>query len=123
MQFDESKPIFQQVYDYIVEIILREDLSEESQVPSTTQFATNFQINPATAGKGINQLVDQGILYKKRGVGMFVAPGAVELLKQQRKEKFYQDYVEPLVVEASRLGINKEQLVQLVKEGAWKNEG
>lgn len=123
MQFDESKPIFQQVYDYIVELILRGDLSEESQVPSTTQFATNFQINPATAGKGINQLVDQGILYKKRGVGMFVAPGAVELLKQQRKEKFYQDYVEPLVIEASRLGINKEQLVQLVKEGAWQNEG
>ena len=76
-----------------------------------------YRINPATALKGINLLVDAGLLYKKRGVGMFVSSGARERLRAQRAERFYQDYVQRMVQEARRLGVTEAELVRLVERG------
>ena len=90
-------------------------LPEESQVPSTNQFAAFFQINPATAAKGVNMLVDQGILYKKRGIGMFVASGAKSMLFEKRKELFYEQYVQTMIKEASKLGISIEQVIEMME--------
>ncbi|WP_318150871.1 hypothetical protein [Streptococcus parasuis] len=67
---DNSKPIFQQIKEQIEDMIMNDTISETGRAPSTNEFAKYHKINPATAAKGINQLVEEGIIYKKRGVGM-----------------------------------------------------
>ena len=117
MEFKDGKPIFQQLADQLEEGILSGAYPEESQVPSITEYSMAYRINPATALKGINLLVDAGLLYKKRGVGMFVSSGARERLRAQRAERFYQDYVQRMVQEARRLGVTEAELVRLVERG------
>lgn len=114
---DEDRPIFVQIAERIEEDIIAGALDEETQVPSTTQFAAFYQINPATAAKGVNLLVDQGILYKKRGIGMFVAQGARAVLVEKRKEQFYEQYVVAMVREAAKLGITTDQLTDMIRKG------
>jgi DNA-binding transcriptional regulator YhcF (GntR family) len=115
---DENRPIFVQIAERIEEDILAGRLAEEEQVPSTNQFAALYQINPATAAKGVNLLVDQGILYKKRGVGMFVATGSRERLMEKRRELFFEQYVVAMLREAKRLGIEEEQVIEMIQKGA-----
>jgi GntR family transcriptional regulator len=113
---DETRPIFQQIAEQIENDIIAGALPEESQVPSTNEFAAFLRINPATAGKGVGLLVDAGILYKKRGIGMFVASGARARLIGERRERFRDQYVAPLLAEAQKLGIDRDQLVQLIHD-------
>ncbi len=110
-------PIFQQVAELIESGILEGSMQEGERVPSTNEFAKYYQINPATAAKGINQLVDQEILFKKRGVGMFVAEGAKEIILTKRKAAFFKDFIIPLKQEASKLGISKEELENFIRKG------
>lgn len=117
MTFNEERPIFQQLAEQLEESILSGVYPEESQVPSITEFSVIYKINPATALKGINLLVDAGLLYKKRGVGMFVSTGAPEKLRGQRKEQFYHNYIERIVREAKHLGLTAEQLCEMMKRG------
>lgn len=117
MTFQDERPIFLQLSEQLEEGILSGAYPEESQIPSITEFSMNYKINPATALKGINRLVDTGLLYKKRGLGMFVSAGAREKLLSQRKENFYHDYVEKLVQEARRLGLTSEHLTEMLKRG------
>jgi DNA-binding transcriptional regulator YhcF (GntR family) len=112
---DENRPIFGQIAERIEEDILAGRLVEEEQVPSTNQFATLYQINPATAAKGVNLLVDQGILYKKRGLGMYVASGARAKLLEKRREQFFEHYVVTMLQEAEKLDITTEQLTEMVQ--------
>jgi DNA-binding transcriptional regulator YhcF (GntR family) len=114
---DENRPIFGQIAERIEEDILAGRLAEEEQVPSTNQFATLYQINPATAAKGVNLLVDQGILYKKRGLGMYVASGARAILLDKRREQFFEQYVVTMLQEAEKLGITQEQLADMIQRG------
>ena len=100
IEFSDEKPIFIQIAEWIEDAILAGRYEEEQQIPSITEFSVACKINPATALKGINLLVDDGILYKKRGLGMFVANGAHEKLRTKRKELFYENYVISLVKEA-----------------------
>ena len=113
---DESRPIFLQIAEQIENDIVSGTLAEETQVPSTNEFATFYRINPATAGKGVNLLVDAGILYKKRGIGMFVADGARAQLVATRREQFTNQYVRPLVEEAAKLGISRDRLADLIRK-------
>jgi len=99
---DDSKPIFLQIAELIENDIVDGHLAEETQVPSTNEFAAFHRINPATAAKGVNLLVDEGILYKRRGIGMFVATGARQAVVARRREEFFQQYVQPLRLEAHR---------------------
>lgn len=94
--------------------ILREIFMEEERVPSTNELAKLYAINPATAAKGINLLVDEGVLYKKRGIGMFVTAGAKELIRKKRKEGFFESYVKGMLTEAASLGITKEELIEMI---------
>ena len=119
MRFQGEKPIFLQLAEQLENGILSGAYPEGSQVPSITEYAATYQINPATALKGINQLVNAGLLYKKRGIGMFVAPGAREVLLRQRSEDFYHDYVQAMVREGKGLGLTLEQLTDLVKRGFY----
>ena len=115
---DDSRPIFVQIAERIENDILAGELPEESQVPSTNQFAAFYQINPATAAKGVNLLVDQGILYKKRGLGMYVAPGARAKVLEKRREEFFAQYVLTMLREAEKLGISEEELTVMIQRGA-----
>lgn len=114
---DDSRPIFQQIAEQIENDIISGALPEETQVPSTNEFAAYLRINPATAGKGVNLLVDTGILYKKRGIGMFVAAGARARLVAERRDQFRQQYLTPLLAEAAKLGIDRDQLAAMLMEG------
>src|SRR5579884_2270365 len=112
---DDTRPIFVQIAERIEADILTGRLAEEEQAPSTNQIAALYQINPATAAKGVNLLVDQGIVYKRRGLGMYVAPGARAKLLEKRREQFYDQYVVPLLQEAEKLGITPDQVAQMMQ--------
>lgn len=115
---DDSRPIFVQIAEQIEKEILSGALAEGDQVPSTNEYAAFLRINPATVGKGVNLLVDAGILFKKRGIGMFVAEGARATIVSSRRELFHAEYVKPLVLEARNLGISPTELNDMVrKEG------
>lgn len=113
---DESRPIFQQIAEQIENDIISGSLPEESQVPSTNEFAAFLRINPATAGKGVGLLVDSGVLYKKRGIGMFVATGARDRLVGERRDRFRDQYIAPLLAEAKKLGIDPAELARLIRD-------
>jgi DNA-binding transcriptional regulator YhcF (GntR family) len=114
---DDRGPIFVQIAQRIEEDIINGGLAEESQIPSTNEFAAFYQINPATAAKGVNLLVDQHILYKKRGIGMFVSTGARSILVEKRKEQFFEQYIVTMMKEAQRLGITTDQLADMIRKG------
>ena len=113
----DDRPIFIQIAERIEDDIIEGVLLEESQVPSTNQFASFYKINPATAAKGVNLLVDEGILYKKRGIGMFVMKGARMKVMEKRKEQFFEQYVITMIQEAKKLGITIDQLTEMVRKG------
>ena len=115
LQFDTDKPIYLQIAEGIEDDILREVVAEEAQVLSTNQFASMYRINPATAAKGINLLVSEGILYKKRGIGMFVATGAVAKIRTKRKTTFYDKYIVPLLNEAANLNISQDDVIEMIQ--------
>ena len=107
---DDRSPIYLQIARMLEDDILRESFHEEEQVPSTNELAREYNINPATAAKGLNLLVDEGVLYKRRGIGMFVSKGAKETVKEKRKAAFMDGYVKPLVREGKSLGLTGEEL-------------
>lgn len=111
----QEKSIYLQISELLENDILRDILLEEERVPSTNELAKLYVINPATAAKGINILVERGILYKKRGIGMFVAAGAKAAIQKRRKEEFFDNYVKTLLVEADSLGISKEELISMLQ--------
>lgn len=115
--FNESTPLYQQIASQLEEMIFTGGFDEGSQVPSTTQLSQQLHINPATFLKGMNILVDAGLIEKHRGRGMFVRTGARQKIMEERKESFYKDYVKTLLVEAHKLGINKQHLVELIERG------
>lgn len=111
---DDGRPIFQQIAEGLESQILDGSMPEEAQVPSINELAAFHRINPATALKGVNQLVDAGILFKRRGIGMFVAPGARAVLLEQRRSEFRQAHVAPLAQRAKALGLTSAQLQQMI---------
>ena len=113
----QEKSIYLQIKEMIENDIIRDILLEEERVPSTNELAKLYAINPATATKGVNLLVDEGILYKKRGIGMFVASGAKQVIVRKRKERFFDDYIRSLLTEAASLGITKEELIDMIAAG------
>lgn len=117
LDLDQEKPIFIQIAECIEDGILTGSFPEEGQIPSITEFSVNYKINPATALKGINLLVDEGIVFKKRGVGMFVAKGAAGKLKKKRQDQFYDNYISRLVDEAKRLNITSEEIIAMIERG------
>lgn len=112
----QEKSIYIQISEMIENDILRDIILEEERAPSINELVKQYTINPATATKGINILVDRGILYKKRGIGMFVTKGAKEKIIEKRKEDFYDNYIKNLLLEAARLGIAQNELLEMIKK-------
>lgn len=122
---EEGKPLFLQIAESVEDAIVDGSLHEEDQAPSTNELAAFHRINPATAAKGVNMLVDKGVLYKRRGVGMFVASGAREALLGERRTAFADRFVEPLLAEARKLGLGPDDIARLIADRAAgaHNEG
>ena len=120
---DDGSPLFSQIAERLAEEIAEGELAEGERVPSTNELAAYYRINPATAAKGINVLTDEGLLEKRRGIGMFVAAGARERLLEDRRKRFAERYVEPMVAEANRLGIDADALVGLIREASHAGGG
>ena len=112
---NEEEPIYIQIARAIEDEILQEGFLEEMQIPSTNELSRIYQINPATVLKGINLLVERNILYKKRGIGMFITTGAVKSIKEARKETFKQVVIANLLDEARKLGISKKDLIEMIE--------
>jgi DNA-binding transcriptional regulator YhcF (GntR family) len=115
--FDDRSPIYLQIADKIKEDILSGALGEDEQVMSTNQYASFYRINPATAAKGFQQLVEEGVLYKRRGIGMFVSPDARDKLRAERRERFFEQVVDAMIAEARVIGISLDEIVRRI-EGA-----
>ena len=113
--FDDRTPIYRQIADQIREDVVSGALVDEEQVMSTNQYAAFHRINPATAAKAFQTLVDEGVLYKRRGVGMFVAPGATERLRGERRADYVERAVVPLVREATRLDLSLDDVLDAVR--------
>ena len=113
---EEGKALFLQIAEGVEDSIIDGTLPEETQAPSTNELASFHRINPATAAKGITMLVDKGVLYKRRGIGMFVAPGARELLLTERRTAFADRFVDPLLAEARKLGLSPDDLVRIITD-------
>ncbi|MGM7703551.1 GntR family transcriptional regulator [Pseudalkalibacillus sp. Hm43] len=114
---DESQPIFHQIATMIMDEIVEGRMKEGERVPSTNELSRFYNINPATARKGLQTLVDSNIIYKQRGVGMFVKEGAKQQLIEQRKNEFHADYIEPLLREAQRIHLSVDAVIDLIKTG------
>ncbi|MEV8505507.1 GntR family transcriptional regulator [Actinoplanes sp. NPDC051475] len=115
--FDDRSPIYQQIAEGIKNDILSGVLEEDGQVMSTNQYAAFYRINPATAAKGFAQLVDEGVLYKKRGIGMFVSPDARQKLREERRKRFFADVVDAMLTEARMIGVSVEEIKKHIDGG------
>ena len=118
---DSVVPLFQQIATQFEAGILNGAFAEETQIPSTTQVSKAYQLNPATVLKGMNLLVDAGLIEKRRGIGMFVVKGARQQLRKQEQATFYQERVQALIQAAKTLGISKSELMAVIEKG-WLDE-
>jgi len=115
---EEGRALFLQIAESVEDAIVDGSLAEEAQAPSTNELAGFYRINPATAAKGVAMLVEKGVLYKRRGIGMFVAPGAREHLLAERRSAFADRFVDPLLAEARKLGLGPDDLALLIRDRA-----
>lgn len=120
--FDDNIPLFLQIKERIEDQIINGALAEDTQVPSTTQIVAFYKINHITVSKGVNLLVDEGILYKKRGVGIFVSKGAKKMLIEKRQQSFLTQYLKPMLTEAKKLGIDINALIEMMEQEENNNE-
>src|SRR5262245_65999953 len=116
-------PLFVQIAEQLADDIVDGVLAEDARAPSTNELATFYRINPATAAKGINLLVDEAVLEKRRGIGMFVASGARERLLSRRRKQFAEQYLDPMLAEADRLSIDTDTLMSLIRGSGSHNGG
>lgn len=110
-------PIYLQIAQQIEDAVFIGAFEEETQIPSTTEISMQLKINPATVLKGINRLVEEDMIYKKRGLGMFVKEGASRRVKEKRQKEFYDRFIRPLVQEAKKLDLSPQALEQLIERG------
>ena len=110
-----EKPIFLQIAEQLEDAIFTGSFPEETKIPSTNEISLLLNINPHTVLKGMNLLVDESLIYKKRGLGMFVQTGAVEKIRLKRRGQFYQQYIAALVEEAKKLQMSKDEVIELIE--------
>jgi GntR family transcriptional regulator len=118
--FSDHVPIYRQIGDRIRADIVTGALGADQQVMSTNQYAAFYGINPATAAKAFQELIDEGLLYKRRGVGMFVSPHAQEKLLAERRAKFFDEHVAPMIAEAAALGISTDRVIDHIRAATSK---
>jgi GntR family transcriptional regulator len=115
LNLDGTKPIYVQIAEWLENEILEGNFESDQKIYSQYQLAELFNINPATAAKGLTILAEEGILYKKRGLGMFVASAAKDTILKKRKNQTLKRLVQEIVMEADRLGVSQEELIEMIK--------
>lgn len=121
-QLDGSQPIYLQIKQLLEDSILDGAIEAGERIPSTNELAKFYKINPATARQGVNELVQEGIVLKRRGVGMFVSEKGRDIVLEKRKTEFYESYIIPLKKEANKLAISEDQLMKMISEGGITRE-
>jgi len=116
IEFDSITPIYIQIAESIEDMILDDSIKEGEQVPSTNQLAEFYKLNPATARKGLSILTEEGILFKKRGVGMFVSEGAVIQIKSKRQKGFVDQFIVTLLEESKKLDLSIDEIIIMIKD-------
>lgn len=114
LDVDGSKPIYVQIAEWIEKAIIDETLPADEKVYSQYQLAELFNINPATAGKGLTLLLEAEIIYKRRGLGTFVAPDARDKLLAKRKDETLRRLIRELLTEAILLGVDEQHLLSMI---------
>ena len=117
--FDGRDPIYVQIADQIRSDVLAGRLREGEQVMSTTQYAQSYRINPATAAKAFTDLVEEGVLFKRRGLGMFVAEGAYDTLRRSGRESFFAEHLDPVLDHARDLGLSMDEVIEHIR--TWEH--
>lgn len=117
LNHESEVPIYVQIAQQIEDAIFMGAFEEEQQIPSTTEISMQLKINPATVRKGINRLVEEDMVYKKRGLGMFVQQGARKRIQEKRQKEFYQNYILPLISEAKKLDLSPQELREWMERG------
>jgi GntR family transcriptional regulator len=120
---DSMKPIYVQIAEWLETEILSESIKMDEKVYSQYQLAEMLNINPATAAKGLNILADENILYKKRGLGMFVSAEAKEIITEKRRNQTLKSLVAELVREAEHLQVTEEELITMIQEAKREMKG
>lgn len=118
-KLSDDRPIFLQIKESIEEDILSGNLKPDDQIPSTNELVTFYNVNPVTVLKGVNLLTDEGLIYKKRGIGMFVAQDAKDILKKRYQDTFTEEYVDTMIRKAQQLDMEKETLIKIIEKN-WK---
>ncbi|AFQ45621.1 putative transcriptional regulator [Desulfosporosinus meridiei DSM 13257] len=111
---DNMKPIYIQIAEWLEVEILNNNLQADERIYSQYQLADMFTINPATAAKGLNLLADEDIVYKKRGLGMFVSPNAKQFILTKRRKQVLEQMIKELVIESKRLGVSENELIKMI---------
>ena len=114
--FDDRSPIYRQIAERIKADVLTGELGPDEQIMSTNQYAAFYRINPATAAKAFSELVGEGILYKRRGIGMFVSPDAREKLRKEHRSRFFSEVVDPMVTEAQAIGVDLDDVIAHIRQ-------
>lgn len=114
--FDDRSPIYRQIAERIKADVLTGELGPDEQIMSTNQYAAFYRINPATAAKAFSELVGEGILYKRRGIGMFVSPDARQKLRKEHRSRFFSELVDPMVTEAQAIGVDLEEVITHIRQ-------
>jgi len=121
-ELDNDRPLFLQIKEAIEDDILLGELKPDDQIPSNSQLVSFYSINPVTVHKGVTLLLEEGIIYKKRGLGMYVSPNAPELLRRRSLEAFGRDFIEPLIRQAQILGLDPQALHTLIDDTLRKDQ-
>lgn len=121
LTLDSHRPIYLQIKEGIEEDIVNGELVADEQIPSVNQMVNFYNINPVTVLKGINLLVDEGTIYKKRGIGMYVSPGASDKLKKRYLKAFFNDHIKPLTQQAKPLGFTLPEVYEMI-ERSWRGD-
>lgn len=119
-QWDDSLPIYRQLRDRVVAMILEGVLKEGDALPSVRSVAADFRVNPLTVLKGYQQLVDEQLVEKRRGLGMFVTIGARKALMKDERQRFLEDEWPKVLASINRLGLS---VGDLLREGAAAKGG
>ena len=119
---DGMKPIYVQIAEWLETEILNDTFKEDERIYSQYQLADMFTINPATAAKGLNLLADENIVYKKRGLGMFVSPHAKEFIRTKRRNNLLAPMIKELILEARRLEVHEPELIAMILKAEQERE-
>lgn len=114
MKFNEDIPIYLQIKEEIENAIVTSSLKEEETIPSIRVLAQQYRLNPQTISNAVSELLNEGILYKKRGIGMFVEKGAQKKLKKKKDNEFRNSDLKKLVLKSKSLGITKTELMNIL---------